>query len=376
MLGLSRLLLAVSVAGCGSAVVPEADAGRTPDASADAAVTSDSAVPMTDAGADAQIIAPPDAGIDGGETCTALPSGPLTRFAGNPLLRNGPEAYDLGKTGPRVVLREGSLYRIWYEAVDGLDPWEVTDVGYATSSNGLTWTKMGTVMSASSAWEGNEISPGTVLVEGGVYRLWYHAGGNELPHRNIGYATSADGLVWTRHPMPVLTVGPSGAFDDDEVAEPRVMRVGREYWMYYTGANESSRRKALGLATSPDGIVWTKRPENPLLESGRWGNHWGGAFFHEAGIWHLWHGVEASRGLHYMWSTDGIEWIDGLSNPVLRVSSDRGAADYGLAGDSVSGYRDGDVYRILYTGYNEDLFGSLGRFEGICMAEIASPCPR
>ena len=42
--------------------------------------------------------------------------------------------------------------------------------------------------------------------------------------------------------------------------------------------------------------------------------------------------------------------------------------DHGLVGDSVSGYRDEDTYRIMYTGYNANLFGKLGRFEGICLA--------
>src|SRR5574341_662895 len=67
----------------------------------------------------------------------ALPSGALTRWSGNPLLRNGPELYDFAKTGPRAVIRMGaSDYRMWYEAVS--QGWMtgvgVTAIGYATSS--------------------------------------------------------------------------------------------------------------------------------------------------------------------------------------------------------------------------------------------------
>ena len=47
--------------------------------------------------------------------------------------------------------------------------------------------------------------------------------------------------------------------------------------------------------------------------------------------------------------------------------------DFGLVGDSVSGYLDGSQYRIMYTGFNSS-FGALGRFEGICMAWVNSPC--
>src|SRR5207248_2437225 len=81
--------LAVSVAACGGSK-------GSPDASA-----------ITDgASIDAAIDAMP---------CTARPEGALTRYSGNPLLRNGPETYDDLKTGPRVVLRFGAAdYRMWY----------------------------------------------------------------------------------------------------------------------------------------------------------------------------------------------------------------------------------------------------------------------
>jgi hypothetical protein len=29
----------------------------------------------------------------------------------------------------------------------------------------------------------------------------------------------------------------------------------------------------------------------------------------------------------------------------------------------------------MYTGYAENLFGTSGRFEGICMASVAATCP-
>jgi predicted GH43/DUF377 family glycosyl hydrolase len=302
-----------------------------------------------------------------------LPDGPLTRNADNPVMRNGPEAYDFDKAGPRVILKEGtSEYRMWYEAVaSGL----ATGVAHATSRDGIEWTKEGVVFEPSSTWEGNEVSPHTILVENGTYRLWYHAGGVDQPHRNIGYATSTDGMTWQRRSEPVLTVGDSGSFDDDEAAEPRVFAVDGGYRMYYTGANEG-RRKSLGMATSSDGIEWTKSEDNPIMDSERWGNYWGGAFFHEDGFWHLWHASDSGMGqLNYAWSRDGISWNDGDKNPVLEPSGDADQPDGVYLGDSVSGFRDGDSYRILYTGYADDLFGSEGRFEGICMASVRATCP-
>lgn len=305
------------------------------------------------------------------------PSGPLTRYPGNPLLRNGPESYDYWKTGPRAVLKRGPAdYRMWYEAV-GSD--NITRMGYATSADGLAWTKQGTVMSPDLAtWEKEEISPNSILFEGGLYKLWYHGGGYirsgmRLGNGRIGYATSADGISWTRYPgNAVLDVGAAGAIDDAQVAEPRVLRVGGAYRMYYTAQDGSTTR--LCMASGADGVNWTKSPGNPVLDASAWGGFWGGAIFQEGGVWHLWH-ARTPSGLHYKSSPDGIAWTDGPSNPVLTTSADPGAPDYGLVGDSVSGFRDGDAFRILYTGYNSNLFGTLGRFEGICAASIVSPPP-
>ncbi len=324
-----------------------------------------------------------------GATCpvnppTGLPSGPLTRYSGNPLLRNGPEAVDFQKTGPRVVVKEGSTnYRMWYEAVgaNGL-----TTVALATSTDGLTWTKQGTVLSSggSTSWERDEVSPNFMLVEGGVYKLWYHGGGYFMGGQGtrygaarVGYATSTDGMTWTKYAgNPVLDIGPSGAFDDEQVAEPRITKIGTTYRMYYTGRNASSKRQSLGMATSTDGISWTKDSRNPILDSTRWGSNWGGALFYESGIWLLWHGDDAGGShLNFKWSRDGIAWTDGTQNPVLRPSTIPNAPDSGLVGDSVSGYRDGNTYRIMYTGYADNLFGTDGRFEGICLASVMATCP-
>lgn len=309
--------------------------------------------------------------------CTVRPDGALTRYAGNPLLRNGPETYDDLKTGPRVVLRFGAGdYRMWYEAVSSGG---LTTVAYATSPDGLVWTKGGVVMSPSLAWEMDEVSPNSIVIVGDELRLYYHGGGymaqngNRLGNGRIGLATSTDGMTWTKHGDPVVDIGGAGAIDEDQAAEPRVLADGTGWRMYYT-ARDANATNTLAMATSADGITWTKSAQSPILDATRWGGFWGGAFVHEGALWHLWHATQQDgSSLHYKWSTDGLTWNDGPE--VLMTNPDPNAADYGLVGDSVSGYRDGDVYRIMYTGFNSNLFGTEGRFEGICAAEATALCP-
>ncbi len=274
---------------------------------------------------------------------------------------------DDDKTGPRVVLKFGPAdYRMWYEAVPGPNQ---SNVGYATSPDGKVWTKQGALASLnpSAGWEGGangEVSPNSILIENGVYKLWYHSFGTD-GKRRIGYATSSDGLNWTRNPNPVLDVGPPGSLEDQYVVEPRVFKIGAEYRMYYT-ANEVGN-SGIGTArwfyaTSTNGVNWTRRGLlwNRLTDTGF------GIVFD--GIkWHAWYAT-ANETLRYASSNDGLVWVDGPSNPVLTANlTDPPAPDSSGVGDSVSAYREGNEYRIMYTGSR---FNEFGRNESICLATI------
>jgi hypothetical protein len=298
-----------------------------------------------------------------------LPAGSLLRHVGNPMLPMGPSgSIDDDKTGPRVVLKFGPTdYRMWYEAVPAPND---SKVGYATSTNGKRWTKRGSIASLdpSADWEGGingEVSPNSILIENGLFKLWYHSFGND-GKRRIGYATSSDGLNWTKNPTPVLDVGPAGSLEDQYVVEPRVFKIGSQYRMYYT-ANEVGN-SGIGTArwfyaTSSDGIRWIRRGQ---LWSKLTDNGFGIVF---DGIkWHAWYGV-AFRTLNYASSNDGLIWTDGPDNPVLTWNPIASAPDSQGVGDSVSAYREGNEFRIMYTGGR---FNTFGRNESICLATIVA----
>jgi hypothetical protein len=298
-------------------------------------------------------------------TGTVLPSGALTRHVNNPIIPMGPAgSIDDDKTGPRVVIKESATsYKMWYEAVPAPN---ASTVGYATSTDGKTWTKQGSVLSPSAPWEGGvngEISPNTILIEGGVYKMWYHSFGPD-GKRRIGYATSANGLNWTKNPAPVLDVGTSGAFDDYMVTEPRVFRLDNgSYRMYYGGLRQS--QQGIGVyrlmtASSPDGINWVK--QNQVL-FGPFDS--GFAIVKDGPQWHMWYGI-SYNGLGYASSTDGLSWLPGNNNPVLTLNPEPAAPDSGGVGDSVSAYRDGNEFRVMYTGGR---YNSFGRNESICFCD-------
>ena len=181
----------------------------------------------------------------------------------------------------------------------------VSFTAYATSSDGLNWTKYAgnPVMSPSAAWEGgsgasnHEDSPTAILKEDGVYKLWYHGIRNTT--RQIGYAESVDGITWTKYAGTRCSRPERrAAWDADSVCEPRVLRVGAQYYMFYTRCTGTH---GIGLATSPDGKSWTKYAGNPVLAAAP-GNVWDnlqvswGEVYYDGQRFYMWYpGRKTSR---------------------------------------------------------------------------------
>jgi MYXO-CTERM domain-containing protein len=300
----------------------------------------------------------------------AQEDGAPTRSASNPLMTHGASgSIDQLKIGPRAMLREGpSDWKMWYEAAFGGNKGYAA---YATSSDGLAWTKYSgnPVMSPSAAWEGGsnnstgETSPTSVLKEQGVYKLWYHGFSNNT--RRIGYATSPDGISWTKYSgNPVLTPGASGAWDADSVCEPNVVHVGSTYYMYYSRCTGAG---GIGLATSSDGVTWTKYSGNPVIATGTgWENQqvdWAGVY-HDGQRFHLWYlgraaGDTGGFSLGYAYSTDGKTFTKTAANPVLAPPNPFiVSTDYALnKGDgigienSAKVLRLGNTWRFYYGGF-------------------------
>lgn len=163
------------------------------------------------------------------------------------------------------IVKEGSLYKMWYSGLDEYTPdGGIYRIFYATSADGLSWTKHGVVVDADPP--GGAGYPLTnrpcVLNENGTYKMWY-SGLDQSGIRRILYATSPDGLSWTKHGV-VFDVGPPGSLEETGVTTPFVVRQGGRYLMWYAGLKGSEGR--MFLATSMDGLSWTR--EGLVLDLG------------------------------------------------------------------------------------------------------------
>lgn len=107
----------------------------------------------------------------------------------------------------------------------------------------------------------------TVLAENGTYRAWWcsQLGAAQPDGDDIIYAesTSLDGPFGNPDGppgRPVLSGNVTG-FDAMHTCDPSVLRVAQTYFMYYTGiASDHDHANAIGVATSTDGVNWTRPP--------------------------------------------------------------------------------------------------------------------
>ncbi len=168
-----------------------------------------------------------------------------------------------------VVINDGGTYKMWYV---GQDSYNVSRILYATSADGINWTKgtNGTPLvvldvGSSGSFDSGGVSTSYVMKDGSTYKMWYSAmdGSNLWDH--IGYATSADGINWTKASSSVMNLGNSGSFDDHMLLVCTVLKITNTDWrMFYVGINSSDGTERNGYATSADGINWT-RPDLGLV---------------------------------------------------------------------------------------------------------------
>ncbi len=259
------------------------------------------------------------------------------------------------QTAPAVVVVDWEYY-LWYswEKTDGIAIEFTSSTDYTSFTRRDTSTDAingGTVLWATESWEGNYVEAPAVLYEGGVFKMWYEGGDSA----GIGYATSPDGTNWTKESLPVLT--PGELWEGGTVGNPTVIAdpygsADQRYKMWYDA--NTGTASGIGYATSPDGIQWTKRdangrfddqtissdddnvvaqvlwpdddPENPYglyeFDPGSVSAPFVLVYKSSTGsvVYKMWYAGETSDGdfnIGYAASSDGVNWEKQYYNPVV-----------------------------------------------------------
>ncbi len=173
------------------------------------------------------------------------------KYVSNPVLPiGGSSAWDHHYAMMSCVYYDGLVYKGWYNGLAQINPPTVApyQIGYATSTNGISWNKYvnNPVISAPPRWYYGKGSM-VVFPTESQYLGWF--GYSDSSIRSQNYTTSNDGLKWVDYPFnPIITRGPSGAWDDSGLSFISIIYKDKQYYMYYSGNDGSVSR--IGLAKS------------------------------------------------------------------------------------------------------------------------------
>ncbi|HUQ94987.1 MAG TPA: GDSL-type esterase/lipase family protein [Bryobacteraceae bacterium] len=222
-----------------------------------------------------------------------------------PIIATGPKgSYDDDwLIAPEPVRVSDAHLRMYYSAKTAGRPFfeQAWSLAFADSfDGGKTWRKHAgnpVLTTGTAAWERGAVGFCSVEKEADGWRMWY-LGTNEKAVKQIGYATSSDGIQWKRHEgNPVLPVVAENYWESMALAVPRVIRDGRLLKVWYASfgpgnLNGGQGPYAVGLAESVDGIRWYRSPHNPVMK-------------HSTSGWDsmmtAYPGVIAHQNRYYMW---------------------------------------------------------------------------
>ena len=135
---------------------------------------------------------------------SALPGGEAGNAPQSPSLLSD---WDSSRVNFPRVIQDGSHYRMWYDG-QGNSAWAL---GLAESSDGNTWTKSASnpvlKPGASGSWDDFYRGQTTILKEGSLYKMWY-SGGPTSGSWQTGYSTSTNGVDWNIFSDYPVLVGP------------------------------------------------------------------------------------------------------------------------------------------------------------------------
>jgi predicted GH43/DUF377 family glycosyl hydrolase len=163
------------------------------------------------------------------------------RYENNPVIKDIGN-YD-GISGPSVIRDDNAppeeRYKMWY---DGWIEGGYVSIGYATSPDGKNWKvyENNPVLDVGKgeAWDNTWVAMPSVIKTKEGYELWYggvyETWNFSKVKANIGYATSSDGIHWTKHPdNPVLRY--TEEWEQRVITMPTVILDQGMYKMWYVG---------------------------------------------------------------------------------------------------------------------------------------------
>lgn len=206
-------------------------------------------------------------------------------------------------------------------------------------------------------WDARIRERGWILREGDLYRMWYTGFERDSsPLLKLGYATSHDGIHWTRHDQNPI-------YDQHWVEDMMVVLHQGTYYMFAEGKGDQAQ-----MLTSEDGIRWkrigqldVRKKNGDPIEPGPYGTP---TAWVEDDVWHLFY-ERRDLGIWLATSRDLKVWTNVQDKPVIIL----GPGEYDkeqVALNQVIKYN--GRYYAYYHGAGAPLPGARNRLWCTCVA--------
>lgn len=251
---------------------------------------------------------------------------------------------------PSKILKIDGTYYVWYtyrntgcgpvgrakatETTPSAD-WDLCDIWYASSKDGITWEEQGVAVARpAKGGEGwRSVCTPDILEWKGKYYLYYqcynHIVGSKNPDgsrmdrygASVAIADSPRG-PWRCHEKIVVPHGELGDWDEGTIADPYPLILNGKIYLYYKAAFSAEKGKrsriesAIGVAIADNPLgPFVKSPLNPVLNSG-----------HETGLFPFKDGIAAMVSLNgpemgtIQWSPDGLNFEIASLTQLLPIA--------------------------------------------------------
>ena len=167
--------------------------------------------------------------------------------------------------------------------------------------------------SGTDSWDNHIRERGYILFEDSIYKMWYTGYQDDGGQMSLGYATSVDGIKWSRYPKNPI-------FNSKWTEDMFVIKNDGKYYMYAEGTNDVAH-----LLTSDDGINWNEegdlviRKVNGDSIPGPYGTP---TVWIENGKWYLFY----ERNDEAIWlaeSSDHKTWKNVQDEPVIKTGPEK-----------------------------------------------------
>jgi len=237
------------------------------------------------------------------------------------------------------IRREGGDWKLWYTGYDGTKEGQRM-LGYATSKDGVAWTRHPKNPLLKNEW----LEDMMIVKHDGKYHM-FAEGRNDVAHLLV----SIDGVDWTQQRKLDIRLKNGKPIADGPFGTPTAWREKERWYLFY-------ERNDLGvwLATSTDMKVWTNVQDEPVMKPGP-GEYekdliaLNQIIQHNGRYYAYYHGSAREGKLKGLWSTcvatstDLVNWEKYPGNPLVPSAENKSS---GIL------VHDGERYR-LYTMHPE-----------------------